>query len=100
MSEDRLAAVRTLLFTPGNRPDRFAKAETTGADGQIIDLEDAVSLAEKDGARETAIAYFQRAPRAAAFLRCLRINALQTTAGFKDVAALADRGVRPDALLL
>jgi (S)-citramalyl-CoA lyase len=100
MSDDRLVAVRTLLFTPGNRPDRFAKAEATGADGQIIDLEDAVSLGEKDGARDTAIAYVRNAPRGARFLRCLRINALQTAEGFKDVAALADSGVRPDAILL
>jgi len=100
MPEDRLAAVRTLLFTPGNRPDRFAKAEATGADGQVIDLEDAVSLAEKDGARDTVLAYLRSAPRAAGFLRCLRINALQTPAGFKDVAALAETGVRPDAVLL
>ncbi len=100
MSADSLAAVRTLLFTPGNRPDRFAKAETTGADGQIIDLEDAVSLGEKDRARETALAYFKSAPRGTRFLRCLRINALQTSAGFKDVAALADSGVRPDVLVL
>ena len=100
MSEDRLGAVRTLLFTPGNRPDRFAKAEATGADGLIIDLEDAVSLADKDGARETAIAFFRNAPRGARFLRCLRMNALQTAAGFKDVAALADSGARPDALVL
>jgi len=100
MPEDRLGAVRTLLFTPGNRRDRFAKAETTGADGQVIDLEDAVSLPDKDGAREVAIAYFAGAPPAPGFLRCLRINALQTPAGFKDVAAIADSGVRPDAVLL
>jgi len=100
VSGDRLAAVRTLLFTPGNRPDRFAKAEATGADGQILDLEDAVSGAEKDAARRTVIDYLAGAPRADGFLRCLRINGLQTSAGFKDVAALADSGVRPDAILL
>ncbi|CDI12353.1 CoA ester lyase [Agrobacterium pusense] len=42
---------RTYLFVPGNRPDRFEKAEASGADRIIIDLEDAVAPSEKDDAR-------------------------------------------------
>lgn len=45
----------TWLFVPGNRPDRFAKAATSGAGRVIIDLEDAVQDADKVGAR-TAVA--------------------------------------------
>lgn len=33
---------RSLLFVPGNRPERFDKAAAAGADGVILDLEDAV----------------------------------------------------------
>jgi citrate lyase subunit beta/citryl-CoA lyase len=44
-----------LLFCPGDRPDRFGKAAAAG-DSVIIDLEDAVSLAAKDAAREALIA--------------------------------------------
>lgn len=44
------------LFVPGNRPDRFAKATASGADGVIVDLEDAVSPSDKDGARATIAA--------------------------------------------
>ncbi|WP_258563915.1 hypothetical protein [Streptomyces himalayensis] len=29
---DRIAAAQTLLFVPGDRPDRFAKAASSGAD--------------------------------------------------------------------
>ena len=32
--------LRSLLFVPGDRPDRFAKAAASGADAIIIDLED------------------------------------------------------------
>ena len=46
--------LRSLLFVPGDRPDRFAKASTSGADAIIIDLEDSVALARKVIAREAA----------------------------------------------
>ncbi|MFT4100544.1 MAG: CoA ester lyase [Burkholderiaceae bacterium] len=42
---------RTYLFVPANRPERFDKALAAGADAVIIDLEDAVSPADKDAAR-------------------------------------------------
>ena len=37
-----LADARSLLFVPGHRPERFAKALASGADLVCIDLEDAV----------------------------------------------------------
>lgn len=43
---------RSYLFVPGNRPERFSKACTTGAHAVIIDLEDAVPPLEKSAARE------------------------------------------------
>jgi len=43
----------TVLFVPANRPDRFAKAESSGADAIIIDLEDAVVPEAKVAARST-----------------------------------------------
>ncbi len=52
-------SARCILFTPANRPERFEKAKLTGADGFVIDLEDAITLAEKDSAREIAINYFK-----------------------------------------
>jgi citrate lyase subunit beta/citryl-CoA lyase len=39
--------LRSALFVPGNRPDRIDKAVGTTADLVIIDLEDAVPIAEK-----------------------------------------------------
>jgi len=43
--------LRTALFAPGNRPDRAEKALGLGADAVIIDLEDAVPIAEKESIR-------------------------------------------------
>lgn len=43
----RITAATTLLFVPGNRPDRFDKAHQAGADIVIIDLEDAVCPADR-----------------------------------------------------
>jgi citrate lyase subunit beta / citryl-CoA lyase len=49
--------LRSLLFVPGDRPDRFAKASASGADAIIIDLEDSVSLYRKILAREATAEY-------------------------------------------
>ena len=52
---DRRNAINFLapLFVPATRPERFAKAAASGADGVIIDLEDAVAAPDKDDARKT-----------------------------------------------
>jgi citrate lyase subunit beta/citryl-CoA lyase len=43
----------TPLFVPADRPERFAKAASSGADAMIIDLEDAIGPDVKDQARLT-----------------------------------------------
>jgi citrate lyase subunit beta / citryl-CoA lyase len=42
---------RTLLFVPGDRPDRISKALASGADAVAVDFEDAVDATAKDAAR-------------------------------------------------
>jgi citrate lyase subunit beta / citryl-CoA lyase len=66
--------LRSLLFAPGSRPERFAKAIASGADGVIFDLEDGVHPAKKAEAR-TAIAQFFSASPSTTCLRLVRINA-------------------------
>ncbi|RUW91840.1 CoA ester lyase [Mesorhizobium sp. M7A.F.Ca.US.010.02.1.1] len=44
------------LFVPGSRPERFAKADSSGADAVILDLEDAVAPCDKDRARDAILA--------------------------------------------
>ena len=49
--------LRSLLFVPGDRPDRMEKALGAGADALILDLEDAVAPAAKAEARKAVAAF-------------------------------------------
>jgi len=90
---------RSWLFTPGTRPDRFAKATESGADVLIIDLEDAVSPDDKPKARAAAVGYLSgSAPNATS--RALRINGLDTAAGIADLDTLLASSAVPDFLVL
>ena len=89
---------RSWLFTPGTRPERFAKAGEVGADILIIDLEDAVSPADKPKARQIALEYL--AQKADGPRRTLRINGLDTAAGIADLHALLGSGADPDFIVL
>jgi citrate lyase subunit beta/citryl-CoA lyase len=52
-----MAAPRTYLFVPGDRPERFAKALASGADAVVLDLEDAVAADAKANARAAVNAW-------------------------------------------
>lgn len=54
-------APQSYLFVPGNRPERFTKALSSGADAVIVDLEDAVEPAAKDTASENVSEWVSRA---------------------------------------
>lgn len=75
--------MRSYLFVPGNRPERFAKALAAGADVVIVDLEDAVAEADKASARQ----HVAEAVKAGAQL-CIRINAYGTHWFEEDLAML------------
>ena len=92
-----IGACRVLLFTPGNRPERFPKAAATGTDAVILDLEDAVSVHDKDKARETLLDFFSKEKNP---LFGIRVNHLHTPAGVRDLDALAASGVRPSFMVL
>jgi (S)-citramalyl-CoA lyase len=98
-SEPVLRGVRSLLFTPGDKPDRFDKGAAAGADLVILDLEDAVAPDAKDAARHHAIEYL-RSARSGRTLRALRINDPTTPLGIGDLAALRASGSRPDLLVV
>ena len=56
----RFPPVRSILFVPGDRPDRYGKALSAGADAICIDLEDAVAPGAKAGARESVARFLAR----------------------------------------
>jgi citrate lyase subunit beta/citryl-CoA lyase len=88
---------RSLLFVPGTRPERIAKAAAMAADGVILDLEDAVPPAQKAQAREWVVAALRRVDFGARE-RIVRVNAPGTPEHSADLAAVIQAG--PDALLL
>ncbi|MBB4858359.1 citrate lyase beta subunit [Novosphingobium chloroacetimidivorans] len=90
---------RSLLFTPGSRPDRFAKAGATAAEGLILDLEDAVAPADKDSARRH-VAEFLSDRGAVRQQVTVRINPLSTVAGLLDLAMIAGLSSGPEFILL
>jgi citrate lyase subunit beta / citryl-CoA lyase len=57
---------RSYLFAPGDRPEVMRKALAAGADAVILDLEDAVAPAAKDGARTEVQRLLEEAADAAA----------------------------------
>lgn len=91
---DRLTA---MLFVPGSRPERFAKALASGAEVVCIDLEDSVPGADKATARAEALRAIDAAqePRYA-----LRINGVSTRAGLADLLALAESETLPALLFV
>ena len=68
--------LRSLLFVPGDRPDRVQKASASGADAVILDLEDAVAIASKATARREVAALLRHGPRPVPYL--VRVNALSS----------------------
>jgi citrate lyase beta subunit len=88
------ARMKSLLFVPGSRPDRFAGALASGADAVCIDLEDSVPHDGKAEARRAAIEALGDSRLV------VRINGLGTQAGCEDLESLARAGVRPPLLFL
>jgi citrate lyase beta subunit len=88
---------RSMLFVPGDRPERFDKAAASGADAICIDLEDAVVAARKALARDALLAFLRR--RQAQVFVCVRINSLRSAEGLRDLLALFD-APRADAVVL
>lgn len=83
-------ALRSQLFVPGNRPDRFEKACRTEADLVCIDLEDAVGVAEKESARKEALEWLSTTKHTHVGVR---INPVDTEFGQDDIAALIESGL-------
>ncbi|HEY0625563.1 MAG TPA: CoA ester lyase [Allosphingosinicella sp.] len=87
--------MRSLLFVPGDRPDRMAKALRSGADGLILDLEDAVAPAAKPAARKAVAEFLKAHPNDAIWVR---VNPLDSPECEKDLAAVVPN--HPDGIVL
>ncbi len=87
--------LRSLLFVPGDRPERMAKAAALEVDALILDLEDAVAPTAKAAARAAVAAFLAEPRRVALFVR---INPLDSGLSADDLAAVLPG--RPDGIVL
>lgn len=89
---------RTLLFVPGDRPERFEKAAAAGSGGIILDLEDAVGPEKKPVARQAVADWL--AQRSTGGRVGVRINGIDTVAGLDDLRFFAEAQATPDFYVL
>ena len=88
---------RSMLFIPGNTPSLIMNGEILGADSIILDLEDAVSPAEKDSARilvRNTLKYMG----IKACESVVRINPVDTDFWYKDLDEIIPQ--KPNMILL
>lgn len=98
--------MRSLLFVPADSEKKLLKSLTSGADVLIFDLEDAVSLARKDDAREIlaeflaseAVAQSQTNQSGYKPILYVRVNAIDTGMMLTDLVAVMPR--RPVGVVL
>tara|TARA_R110000772_G_scaffold232195_1_gene343477 strand:- start:66969 stop:67838 length:870 start_codon:yes stop_codon:yes gene_type:complete len=80
-----MAVHRTYLFAPGNHARRAEKAFTLDCDAVILDLEDAVAVAEKPATRALVVETLKQNPGKRGYVR---VNAWDTEFCFNDILAV------------
>ena len=88
---------RTMLFLPGNNPGMVQTSSILGADSVILDLEDAVSITEKDSARVLVREGIKTFNFSNVEL-VVRVNPLDSPFGEQDIREIAK--CKPDTLLI
>ncbi|MHC0054701.1 HpcH/HpaI aldolase/citrate lyase family protein [Actibacterium sp. D379-3] len=88
--------LRSLLFVPADRPERFAKAQASGADALILDLEDSVAPEKKALGRGAVADWLRGADRAVPVF--VRVNPLDSGLVRDDLDAVLGAG--PDGIML
>lgn len=77
---------RSLLFIPGNNPGMLQTAEVFEADSIIIDLEDAISLFDKDSARNLTKSFLETFPMEQEVI--IRVNSIDSKYFIKDLESI------------
>ncbi|MBR6015720.1 MAG: citrate (pro-3S)-lyase subunit beta [Prevotella sp.] len=83
---------RTMMFVPGNNPGMMQDAFIYSPDSIMLDLEDSVTMAEKDAARLLVYNALKTIDYGTTEM-VVRINPLNTPYGKKDVEAMVKAGV-------
>ena len=90
------AKLRSLLFVPGDRPERMRKALASGADALILDLEDAVAPDRKAYARGEIAAFLRDTDREVTLF--VRVNPLDGGLIDADLDAVVE--AQPSGIVL
>ncbi len=88
-----MTALRSLLFVPGNKENMLEKAAGFRPDVFVPDMEDSVTDAEKNNARETIKAFLPKLAQTGVPI-VPRVNSLNTGWTEQDLAAV----IGPDIL--
>jgi citrate lyase subunit beta/citryl-CoA lyase len=90
--EKAIMRLRSFLFVPGDSERKFEKARACGADGLILDLEDAVAPSRKADARLlVARLLADKTPRNWGFW--VRVNPFETGLTLDDLTAVIEPGL-------
>ncbi len=81
--------MRSLLFVPGDSPDKMEKAIGYGADAVIIDLEDAVAPAQKASARRQTADFLKSFDALQGPKLYVRVNDISSSVVAEDLDATA-----------
>ena len=84
------------LYVPGDRPDRFEKAATSGAEMIILDLEDAVAPERKDEARQAVLDLLQARAAGTAGTAGTAGEAVESQGALSVVQVRVNSGARGD----
>ncbi|SLJ99930.1 HpcH/HpaI aldolase/citrate lyase family protein [Novosphingobium mathurense] len=87
--------LRSLLFVPADRPERFGKAAASGADALILDLEDSVAPEKKQVGREAIAEWLEGDRKVPTFVR---VNPLDGDLTTDDLGAVLPG--KPDGIVL
>jgi citrate lyase beta subunit len=95
---ENVTLLRSALFTPADKLDRFAKGHASGADAVVVDLEDGVGLSAKQAARNALLGLVPKLSES--FFWILRINHVKTREGLLDLLAIESMGTKPPVIML
>jgi len=82
--------LRTVLYIPGNSPGMIQHSPVFGADAVALDLEDSVSIREKDAARKLVVAFLEVLDFGNVFVS-VRINGAGTPYFEDDLRAIVPK---------
>ena len=100
MSERTERPRRSLIFTPGLKPEMFPKALASGTDMVCVELEDGIAPKDKAVARQKALKLFESPQANDGVERIVRINSIRENYGIADLQAILTTNTPPPAIML